>query len=454
MTLQELQDKRLTIAAAIRAANEKLEKMPGDAAAKSEWEAANAAYDANETARKAAIAAKEESDARQTKLKEIEDSIKESTNHRRIGLDDSERRQREPERIEENRVADHAMALQGWMRYQSGQDIEPRQLEACKRAGISPQAKEVSLGMVPYRGSEPRWNSGPKELRAGMDVATSGAGKETIPHGFMGELSQRLVQYGGPYGVCRIVKTASGNSMPWPTVNDTSNEAAVLAEATTISTSVDPTFAAVTFGAYKLWSKPIFASAEILQDSYFNLAVEIGGLMGIRFGRGLGTLTTTGSGSSTLTGIVTASTAGVTAASATAFTADELIDLYHAVNPAWRASPSFGFMANDAPVKFARKLKDANGQYLWQSGLQAGRPDTLLGAPLTINQHMASAMTTGQKVFLAGDFSQFIIREAGDMRLKRLDERYADTDQVAFVGFARYDSNTIQATALQRLTLA
>ena len=40
------------------------------------------------------------------------------------------------------------------------------------------------------------------------------------------------------------------------------------------------------------------------------------------------------------------------------------------------------FLMNDASVKALRKLKDSNGQYLWQPSLTVATPDTLMGRPV------------------------------------------------------------------------
>ena len=64
---------------------------------------------------------------------------------------------------------------------------------------------------------------------------------------------------------------------------------------------------------------------------------------------------------------------GVTAASATAVTTDEVISLIYALKAPYRKNAKF--LMNDATVAALRKLKDANGQYLWQPSVQAGQPE-------------------------------------------------------------------------------
>jgi HK97 family phage major capsid protein len=113
---------------------------------------------------------------------------------------------------------------------------------------------------------------------------------------------------------------------------------------------------------------------------------------------------------------------------------------------------------HDTAVKYVRKFKDANGQYLWQNGMGAGAPDTLLGYRVVTNQAMeplvSNVPVTAKKHVLFGDFRRFIVRYAGGVRFYHLKERYRDVDQDAFVAFRRFDSNTTKASALKVLLQA
>jgi HK97 family phage major capsid protein len=142
---------------------------------------------------------------------------------------------------------------------------------------------------------------------------------------------------------------------------------------------------------------------------------------------------------------------GVTAAGAAAITADELIDLFHSLDIAYRANAVF--QANDLTLAAIRKLKDSDGQYLWQTGLTAGQPDMLLGKPVLANNDVAVLATTAKTVWF-GDPSKYIIRQVRGMRFRRLDELYAANDQVGFVAFNRWDGDAIQANAMKVLQQA
>ena len=84
------------------------------------------------------------------------------------------------------------------------------------------------------------------------------------------------------------------------------------------------------------------------------------------------------------------------------------------------------------------------GAPLWQPGMAAGQPDTIMGYQYVINQSMTTP-ATAVKSILFGDFSKYIIRDCRDVTLVRLDERYADYHQVGFLAFARSDGDLLDA---------
>lgn len=267
------------------------------------------------------------------------------------------------------------------------------------------------------------------------------AGGYLIPQGFVNRLESAMLAYGGMLGVSQILRTGEGNALPWPTTDDTSNEGALLAE-NTVDSEQDITFGQVTFNAYKYTTKIIRVSNELLQDSAINVENVIADRFAERLGRILNRHATTGTGSSQPNGVVTAATAGVTLASSSAITVDELINLEHSVNPAYRTNARWMF--HDDVLKALKKLKDSENRPLWMMGYREGAPDTLMGRPYTINQHMAT-MEASAKSVLYGDFSKYVIRMVKDFTALRLVERYAEYHQVGFLGFMRFDGDLVDA---------
>lgn len=353
-----------------------------------------------------------------------------------------------------------ALAFAAWAMHESRMDVPPRHREACRRLNVRFDVKEPEFPIAATH-----------EVRALQDVygrvhpsmilATRSlnlAGESAIvPEGFIAAFEKKLLAVGGLLQVVDTLRTQTGNPLPWPTVDDTANEGEILAEEadhTTSGTSTDPTIGSVTLNAHKFSSKPVRVSRELIEDEAIGLAVLLGDLQGERIGKHLNAKCTTGTGTNEPEGFVTAAAVGKTATATNAIDADELIDLYHSVDPAYRMSDRLRFMMHDSIVAHLRKLKDADNQYLWQSGLQAGVPDRLLGVAVTINQAMASSLAANAKPVAFGDFSKMKLRIVRGLRMRHLVELYAETDQEAFIGFLRADAKLLNDDAIKILQMA
>jgi HK97 family phage major capsid protein len=333
-----------------------------------------------------------------------------------------------------------SLSVQGFLRMgKPGAVLEQRHINAAAQLGIPDlRVNQIDLPIIKH------YRSFQREFRVGLDTITSTEGKETIPQGFVYALEQALLAYGGVRLNATVIRTDAGNALPYPTMNDTTNKGAILAEATTIGASVDPAFAQLVLNAFKYSSKPILMSYELTQDSAFDLGALVGDWLGTRIARIQNDHFTTGAGTTLPKGLTVAAVVGKAAASMTTFTSDEVIDLIHSVDPAYRQGASFMF--HDTILATIRKLKESTtNAYIWQPGLQSGVPDRLLGYRYTINQSMSATFTTGQKLILFGDLSKYLIRDVSSIRLVRLEERYADLDQIAFIAFMRSDGNLLDA---------
>ena len=138
----------------------------------------------------------------------------------------------------------------------------------------------------------------------------------------------------------------------------------------------------------------------------------------------------------------------MTAAAAAAFTADEIFDLFYSLKAPYRKSAVF--LMNDSSVKALRKLKDGNGQYLWQPSLTAGTPDLLLGRPVYTSAFMP-ALAAGAKSVLFGDLSYYWVADRQGRSFRRLGELYAPTGQVGFLATQRVDGKLVLPEAVKVL---
>jgi len=261
---------------------------------------------------------------------------------------------------------------------------------------------------------------------------------------FIEQMEAARLHFGGMNQISDIMTTDGGEPLNWPTVNDTGNQGVVIAEATAPA-AADPAFSVVTWNAYKVSSQEIIVNRELIEDNQVRLISRLAGMLGERLGREENRLFTVGTGTAQPTGIMVAATNGVTTASSSAIIYDELIDLEHSVDPAYR-SASNRYMFHDATLQLIRKLKDSNGLYLWNSGAVSGVPASLNGYGYTINQDMdVYDGTIGQNVVVYGDMKAFKIRRVRGQRLVVTNELYARTDQVGFFAWVRVDSNLLDA---------
>lgn len=301
-------------------------------------------------------------------------------------------------------------------------------------------------------------------LRAGVQnveariqtAGTNSAGGYTVPVELANFIDQAMAAYGPMYSedICTTLNTSTGATFNIPTVDDTAVTAVAHTEGTALTDDggKDVTFGQAQLGAYAFDTEWIKWSYELAQDSIFNMEPILGSLLGERLGRIANSKLTTGSGSSDVQGIVTGSSLGKTAASATAITADEIIDLLHSVDPAYRSSPKAAFMLNDSTLAAIRKLKDGDGNYLWQMGnYQVGVPGSILGYRYYVNQAMAS-LTTGQKVMIFGDFSKFYVRKVGAPVVTVVRERF--WPDLGIAGLIRFDGVLANTAAIKHLITA
>ena len=168
----------------------------------------------------------------------------------------------------------------------------------------------------------------------------------------------------------------------------------------------------------------------------------------------------TGTGANQPLGVFTASDNGIptsrdssTGNTTTAVQTDGLIHCKFGLKAQYMASPNLRWVFHRTVVRDIRKLKDGNGQYLWQAGI-GGTPDTILEVPYLMSEYSPNTMTTGLYVGIIGDFTWYWIAENLRFELQRLDELYAATNQVGFIGRMELDAMPVLAEAFSRLTLA
>ena len=138
---------------------------------------------------------------------------------------------------------------------------------------------------------------------------------------------------------------------------------------------------------------------------------------------------------------------GVTA-NGTAITFDDVIDLYHSLRIPYRRKAVW--LLNDSTIKALRKVKDNNGNYIWQPSVTAGTPDTILNRPC-YSTSFAPELAAGNRPMLFGDFSYYWIADRESRSFKRLNELYAANGQIGFLASQRVDGMLMLKEAVKAL---
>ena len=281
------------------------------------------------------------------------------------------------------------------------------------------------------------------DLQEGVDSE----GGYLVPDEYESTLIQALNEETVIRQYAKVIQTSSGtHKIP---VVASHGEAAWMEEEDAFTAS-DESFGQVNLDAHKVGTL-IKVSEELLNDSAFDLE----GYMRSEFARRIGdkeeAAFLTGNGTHKPTGLLNATggaQVGLTAASVSAITADEIIDLFHSLKTPYRKKAIW--VLNDSTIKLIRKLKDGNGQYLWQPGIRDGETNTILGKPYHTSAFMPE-VGAGNKTVLFGDLSYYWIADRSGIIFKRLNELFAGNGQVGFLAYKRLDAKTVLPEAIKVL---
>ena len=336
------------------------------------------------------------------------------------------------------------------------QEAMDRELSAATSQPLSArpgQTQEQKTGRASATYRDAFWNQmrnrSSYEVRNALQIGMDSEGGVLAPDEYERTLIDKLEEENVLRTLCRTIRTASGDRKI-PLVAS-KGSASWVDEEGAIPES-DDSFTLMSIGAHKV-ATMIKVSDELLNDSVF----DIEGYIASEFGRRIGTAEEqaflTGNGSGKPTGLLhdtLGAEVGVTAAAAAAMTSDELLDLIHSLRAPYRRKAAF--VMGDSTVKLIRKLKDNNGQFLWQPGLKVGQPDTLLNHRIVTSAFMP-APTVGNKTVIFGDLSYYWIADRQGRSFQRLNELFAQTGQVGFRATQRVDGRLILPEAVKVLQM-
>lgn len=447
MNPKELREHLGKLAAQIRALAEKIgkESRAFTAEEQAEWDTINAEYDGS----KRRLELIERASAVDSEMRSMRPADAEvgrepvtGTTGRTGDPHDAEHRAAGGPPSEEQR----SRAVRAWCRAQMGAELEEADQQACQAVRISPHQRALNFSLLNSRAfshlQERMAGVHPSNMRSALSTFEIENGGAIIPVEALRQLEIAQLQFGGILQVAEVFRTETGGELPWPSVNDTGNKGSRVGESKTVASTKRPTFGKTTLRAYKYSSDEILVPFELLEDAAYDLSSILMSMLGERLGRIINEECTLGTGAGMPSGIVPSATVGKTAALTTAVTFEEVIELIHSVDAAYRVGA--GFMLPDTALCKLRMIKDGNGVFAWQPGIQLGQPDRLFGYPYTINNDMAD-MAASTRSILFGNLRSYKVREVRGVRLYRLQERYRDVDQDAFLAFVRRDGALVDA---------
>ena len=485
MVLAELRNKAGQLAAEIRKLGEAAQERRAkgqplfDESSQAAYDKVNKEYDEL----RAKIDDEEKADALMNRVKQIEEEQARSTRHGRAmpGLDDTipgESRtygdagfeDRSAAQAFAQREVDKRNAMAAFLLLADDlnhEKVSRSQIESCQRLGFDPYKRSgIKVDTLQTTQLQDLQRQARSTIRyKDIDVRNlarpdANSGAELVPQTFAATFELAMLATSPMLAYVDTISTSTGENFLWPIGNDTFVEGALADESADLNsvTQTMPHLTRLTLGAFDYHSRFIKVTEQLLRDSIVNIDQIVATMIGERLGRILLRHATVGTGSGQPAGVVTDSVAGVAGATTTTITYANLLGLQHSVDPSYRGNGVF--MAHDQVIRVLRGLLDSQNRPLWQSGLQEGAPDRLLGQPIIYNQYMASSVAANAITMLYGDMSYYKLRRVGGMTMRRLVERFAETREVGFIGYISADgrlqkpggSNAADVCPVKRLT--
>lgn len=303
-----------------------------------------------------------------------------------------------------------------------------------------------------------------------MSTTTGSEGGFTVPTLISSQLIDAMKAFGAMRAVAETIKTADGRPLSFPGSDGTAEVGELLAQ-NVVATNADPVFTTVSLNVFMYSSKTIAVPFALLQDTTIDIEAFIRKRIAQRLGRIGNQHFTTGTGAGAQPdGVVPRASSGKVGTTGQTLTIiyDDLVDLIHAVDPAYR-HPGCAFMTNDSLLRVLRKLKDTAGRPIWMPSYDQGISqkalsaqgggyssqdaavvyDTLMGFPVFVNNDMA-VPAANAKTMLFGDHTYYKIRDAMEIQLFRFtDSAYAQKGQTGFMAWSRMGGNLVDTNAVK-----
>lgn len=279
------------------------------------------------------------------------------------------------------------------------------------------------------------------------------------PQQFIAELIKGLDNAVFVRRISRVFQVTTSDSLGAPTLDADMSDPVWTTEVQDLSSTADT---AMTFGKRELKPQQLAKLAKIsmklLRVSAIPAEALVRDRLTYKFATAMENNFLNGDGSAKPLGVFKADTNGiptsrdVNTGNATAITADSLIEAKYKLKAQYRNGAQWIFHRD--VIKAICKLKDGEGNYMWQQGLIAGQPDTILSLPVNESEYAPNTFTSESYIGILGNFQFYWIAELFGMEIQRLNELFAATSQVGFIGRMWVDGAPVLPEAFARLKLA
>lgn len=339
---------------------------------------------------------------------------------------------------------------------------------ASQRTPISTKGSELRAGQDEYavafcdRFLRKGLETGLAQMaRKSMSYATPADGGHAVPEALDQMIEAKLRDISPIRAIASSVQVASADYRKLAT-STTLGSGWVADNATRPETST-PTFQEIAVPMGELYANPA-ATQVMLDDAVFDVEAWLAEEIALEFAKQEGTAFITGNGTSRPKGFATYATAAtgdaarafgtlqhIATGSAGAFPAsnpsEKLIDLVHALRPAFRQGAHF--VMNSATLATIRKFKDADGNFMWRPSLAEGVPATLLGYPVIEAEDMPDVAANSLSIAFGNFKRGYVIAERAATRILR--DPFSNKPFVHFYATRRLGGAVVNFDAIKLL---
>lgn len=291
-----------------------------------------------------------------------------------------------------------------------------------------------------------------------FNVLTEGSdadGGFLVPEEYESQIIKKLYEIDPIRQYATVQTTASDKNIPVRTGIPTF---AWVGEGGTYGAS-SPTYGNVLLQAHKEGGE-VLISEELLQDAFVSMEGEISEtaalafaeLESTAFGSGTGVGQPQGIWNYTAVGAQTITNVTGLPSATVKYIPDDFVDTYHALGVPYRTQASW--LLHDSGVKLARKMKtglSGDQTYIWQPGLLAGAPDTILGRPVVVSKGGMAPVISGKSIIF-GNLKAYRIQDRLGISMKRLNELHALSGMIGFLFTKRTDARLTDGNAIVTFT--